>query len=63
MLGIADDPVSIKQVEVTPSGVLLWPRSSNPRYQDPLSLTEGIADEEQIEVRIRAKLLTVTRRF
>ncbi len=53
--------LSIKQVEVTPEKVLLWPRSSNARWSEPLCLTDGIDDADHIEVRIRGVLLRTIR--
>lgn len=53
--------LSIKQVELTPHGPLFWPRSHNPRWQTPLSMTDG-ADED-VEVRIRGLILQSIRRF
>lgn len=53
--------LSIKQVELTPVGPLLWPRSSNPKWSTPLSMTEGA--NEDVEVRIRAVIVQSIRRF
>lgn len=53
--------LSIKQVELTPHGPLLWPRSHNPRWQTPLSMTEGA--NEDVEVRIRGLVIQSIRRF
>ncbi len=55
--------LTIKQVEVTPGGVLLWPRSTNARWGAPLSLTAGADDSEEIEVRIRGLVIASIRRF
>lgn len=55
--------LTLKQIEVTPSGVLLWPRSSNPRYRDPLEISAGTAEGETYEVRVRALVLAAIRRF
>lgn len=55
--------LTIKQVEVTPGGVLLWPRSTNPRWHAPLELRAGVDDKEDIEVRIRALIVASIRRF
>ena len=60
--GGSERELSIKQVEVTPQGVLFWPRSSNPRWQEPLSLTDG-AEGEEIEVRVRGLVVQSIRRF
>lgn len=59
--GGSERELSIKQVELTASGPLLWPRSSNPRWQAPLSMTEGANDE--VEVRIRGLIVQSIRRF
>lgn len=54
---------TLKQVEVTADAILLWPRSSNPRWKSALELKAGLADSEEIEVRIRALVLATIRRF
>lgn len=61
--GGSERELTIKQIEVTIDGILLWPRSTNPKWQEPLVLTAGANDGEEIEVRIRAKILSATRRF
>lgn len=53
--------LTLKQVEVTAEGVLLWPRSTNPRWQEPIEIRPDGAEEE-IEVRIRGLVLTSMRR-
>lgn len=60
--GGSERELSVKQVELTPDGPLLWPRSSNPRWQAPLSLIEGAKDDE-IEVRIRGLVVQSIKRF
>lgn len=55
--------LTLKELEVTEDGVRLWPRSTNPRWQEPLSLTDGAGEREDIEVRIRALVITVIRRL
>lgn len=56
--------LSVKQVEVTGAeGVLLWPRSNNPKWKDPLPLHQGIANDEEIEVRIRGLAIASIHRF
>lgn len=56
--------LTLKQIEMTPSGFVLSPRSTNPRYQEPLRLNDGVAnDDEEYEVRIRALVVTSMRRF
>lgn len=55
--------LTIKQVEVGVEGVVLWARSTNPRFRGPVILTDGMKDHEAAEVRIRALVLASTRRF
>lgn len=43
---------SLKQVELTAAGPLLWPRSFNPRWSQPIDLTEGVREGEDVEVQI-----------
>jgi transcriptional regulator with XRE-family HTH domain len=60
----AERELTIKQIEVQPDGsILLWPRSTNPKWQEPLVVTDGLPDGEETEVRIRAKVLSSTRRL
>lgn len=49
---------SIKQVELTPRGVELWPRSFNAKWDRPLSLTDGVREGEDAEVAIVGLVLT-----
>ncbi len=56
--------LTLKQIEMTSSGFVLAPRSTNPRFQQPLRLNDGVAnDDEDYEVRIRALVVTTMRRF
>lgn len=55
--------VSIKEVEIVPDGARLWPRSTNARFREPLELTEGARDGEDMEVRVAALVLASIRRF
>lgn len=55
--------LTIKQVEVTPTGILLWPRSTNPRWRDPLEMTEGLNQTEGVQVRLRGLVLASVRRI
>lgn len=55
--------LTLKQLEVTPTGTLLWPRSSNPRWAKPLDLREGAEQDKNVEVRIRGLVLAAIRRF
>ena len=43
---------SLKQVEVTPDGVELWPRSFNPRWSSALHLAGGTSENEDVEVEV-----------
>lgn len=60
--GGSERELSIKQVELTANGPLLWPRSSNPRWQAPLSMTDG-AEDDEVLVRIRGLIVQSIRRF
>lgn len=55
--------LTLKQIEVTAEGVMLWPRSTNPRWQSPIELLADTNAGEEIEVRIRALVLASIRRF
>lgn len=55
--------LTIKQVEVTPEGVLLWPRSHNVRWRTPLKILDGVDEGEDVEVGIRALVIASIRRF
>lgn len=55
--------LTLKQVEVTHDAVLLWPRSTNPRWHAPLEMREGTSPGEDVEVRIRALVVATIRRF
>lgn len=56
--------LTLKQIEVSPGGeLLLWPRSTNPRWQEPLRLAEGTDFGEEVEVRIRGLIISAIRRF
>lgn len=54
--------VTLKEAEVRPGATILWPRSTNPRFQDPIRLNDGDEDSD-IEVRITGLLLNAIRRF
>jgi SOS-response transcriptional repressor LexA len=60
--GGSERELSIKQVELTANGPLLWPRSSNPRWQAPLGMTDG-AEDDEVLVRIRGLIVQSIRRF
>jgi hypothetical protein len=56
--------LTIKQVEVTDDGrVLLWPRSTNPRWQQAIPFVDTEGANEHVEVRISGKVLQVLRQF
>ena len=55
--------VTLKQVEVTRDGVLLWPRSTNSRWTTPVTYRDGADGEEEITGTIRGLVLTSIRRF
>lgn len=60
--GGSERELSVKQVEVTPGGVLFWPRSSNARWQEPLSLIDGAGDDDVV-VRVRGLVVRSVRQF
>lgn len=43
---------TIKQVEMTPEGPELWPRSYNPRHQTPVPLAPGPEHHEDLTVQV-----------
>ena len=53
--------ITLKEVEITPGGVVLWPRSTNPRWKDPVRLDDGTGSD--IEVQITGLLLAKITRF
>jgi hypothetical protein len=61
--GGAEREFTLKQVEVTPGGVLLWPRSTNPRWQSPIPYHVDGVEADDIEVRVRGRMLQVIRPF
>lgn len=51
---------SVKQVEMPRPGVVeLWPRSFNPRWNEPLRLMAGAEGDDTVEVRIVGKVIGV----
>lgn len=60
--GAALREVTLKEVEVTANGLLLWPRSNNPLWKVPVKLDEG-AEDQDIQVQITGLLLSSMRRF
>ncbi len=61
--GRSERELTIKQAEVTAQGILLWPRSSNPRWREPLELLHGTADGEEVEIEIRGLVLHTIRQL
>jgi SOS-response transcriptional repressor LexA len=55
--------VTLKQVELGADGIVLWPRSSNPRWKSPVELRAGLRESEDVEVVIRGLVLSVIRRL
>jgi SOS-response transcriptional repressor LexA len=53
--------ITLKEVEISPDGVRLWPRSTNPRWADPLMLDDGSGAD--IEVQVTGLLLQAIKRF
>lgn len=53
--------VTLKQVELLPHGVRLWPRSSNPLWQDPIELGDGSGQD--IEVKVTGLLLRTIKTY
>lgn len=62
-VGGAERELTVKQIEITPAGILLCPRSTNPRWSEPLRLDDQIAEGEEYEVRIRALVVGSMRRY
>jgi transcriptional regulator with XRE-family HTH domain len=48
---------SVKEVVLTPFGVELWPRSHNPKWDQPLNYTTGTRGGDDIEVEIVGKVV------
>ncbi|MBX3480113.1 MAG: helix-turn-helix transcriptional regulator [Caulobacter sp.] len=55
--------LTLKQAEVTGGGIILWPRSSNRRWTEPLELRHGLAENEEAEIRVRGLVLHVIRQL
>lgn len=53
--------VTLKEVEITPDAILLWPRSSNPKWTEPVRLDNG--DGEDVEVQVTGLLIQAIKRF
>lgn len=61
--GGAERELTLKQIEMTSNGFVLAPRSTNPRWQEPLRLADGMNADDEFEVRIRALVVTTMRRL
>lgn len=61
--GGAERELTLKQVAMTAGGFVLAPRSTNPAWQSPLPLDEGMSGDDDFEVRIRALVVTTMRRL
>lgn len=53
--------VTLKEVEVTRDAIMLWPRSTNPKWKDPVRLDDDTGSD--VEVRITGLLLAKITRF
>lgn len=53
--------ITLKEVELTDSGLVLWPRSTNPRWAEPIRLDDGT--DADLEVQITGLLLQGIKRF
>jgi SOS-response transcriptional repressor LexA len=53
--------ITLKEVEVTPEGIVLWPRSLNAKWREPVRMGDG--SEQDIEVQITGLLLAKITRF
>ena len=53
--------VTLKEVEITTDAVMLWPRSTNPKWSEPITLDDG--NGEDVEVQITGLLVQTIRRF
>lgn len=42
--------ITLKEVEVTDAGIVLWPRSNNPRWKDPVRLDDDTGSDLDVEV-------------
>lgn len=42
--------ITLKEVEVTDEGLVLWPRSTNARWKEPVRLDDGQAGDIEVEV-------------
>lgn len=42
--------ITLKEVEVTEGGLVLWPRSTNPRWAEPVRMDDDSGKEMQVEI-------------
>ncbi|MBN8263118.1 MAG: helix-turn-helix domain-containing protein [Xanthomonadales bacterium] len=61
--GGSERELTLKQIEMTAEGFVLSPRSTNPRWKEPLRLSDGVSEGDEFEVRIRALVVTTMRRL
>lgn len=54
--------LTLKEVEITPEGIKLWPRSTNPKWTQPIIL-DGATDDQDTEVCIRGWVIGSLRKF
>ena len=55
--------ITLKQVEATPDGFILWPRSSNPRWREAIDLRGSVPQDEEIQVSFCGLVLNSIRQF
>lgn len=58
--------LTVKEIEVTPNGILLWPRSTNPKWSQPIELLtadDASQTDSDTEIRIRGWVIGSLRRF
>lgn len=53
--------ITLKEVEITAEGMKFWPRSTNPKWTDPVTLDDGSGND--IEVQVTGLLLQSIKRF
>lgn len=53
--------ITLKEVEITDHGITLWPRSTNPRWKDPIVMDDGASAD--IEIQVTGLLLQAIKRF
>lgn len=59
--GGSEREITLKEVEISDTGISLWPRSTNPRWKEPIVLDDGQSGE--IEVQITGLLIQAIKRF